>query len=107
MFGVYANNFTGNQTTDVVLTESVDGKEYPVAGMAPLGREIYTTAAKFPTYGSFARATMRDLFSAGQLQQSLHYEVDTFASMYLRNDGNGTFTRSLYQTSPRSRRSRR
>ncbi len=91
-FGVYANNFTGNQTTDVVLTESVDGKEYPLAGMAPLGREIYTTAAKFPTYGSFARATMRDLFSAGQLQQSLHYGVDTFASIYWRNDGNGTFT---------------
>ena len=91
-FGVYANNFTGNQTTDVVLTESIDGKEYPFAGMAPLGREIYTTAAKFPTYGSFARATMRDLFSAGQLQQSLHYEVDTFASVYLRNDGNGTFS---------------
>jgi hypothetical protein len=90
-FGVYANNFTGNQTTDVVLTESIDGKEYPFAGMAPLGREIYTTAARFPTYGSFARATMRDLFSAGQLQRSLHYEVDTFASVYLRNGGNGTF----------------
>ena len=55
--GVYASNFTGNQTTDVVLTQHMDGKAYPVAGMAPLGREIYTTAVKFPTYGSFARAS--------------------------------------------------
>jgi hypothetical protein len=91
-FGVYASSFTGNQTTDVVLTQSIGGTEYPFSGMAPLGREIYTTSAKFPTYGSFARATLRDLFSAGQLQQALHYEVDTFASMYLRNDGKGTFT---------------
>ncbi len=91
-FGVYANNFTGNQTTDVVLSQSVDGKEYPLAGMASLGREIYTTAAKFPTYGSFATATLPELLGVGKLKQALHYEVDTFASVYLRNTGGGTFT---------------
>ena len=91
-FGVYASNFTGNQTTDVVLSQSVDGKEYPLAGMAPLGREIYTTAAKFPTYGSFASATLSELLGVGKLKQALHYEVDTFASVYLRNTGGGTFT---------------
>jgi hypothetical protein len=103
-FGVYANSFTGNQTTDILLTQEVDGTEYPVAGMAPLGREIYPTAVKFPTYGSFARATLSQLFSAAQLGQSLHYEVDTFASIYLRNNGRGTFSASalpnLAQISP-------
>jgi len=62
--------------------------------MAPLGREIYTTAVRFPTYGSFARASVRELFTAGQLQQSLHYQADTFASVYLHNDGGGTFSAS-------------
>jgi hypothetical protein len=103
-FGVYANNFTGNQTTDVVLTQEMDGTEYPVAGMAPLGREIYPTAVRFPTYGSFARASIPQLFSAAQLQQSLHYEADTFASISLHNDGRGTFSWSplpnLAQISP-------
>ena len=102
--GVYASNFTGNQTTDVVLTQHVDGKAYPVAGMAPLGREIYTTAVKFPTYGSFARASMAELFTAAQLQHALHYEVDTFASTYLHNEGGGAFRASalpvLAQISP-------
>ena len=101
--GVYAHNFTGNQTTDVVLTRRVDGTEYPVAGLAPLGAEIYTTAVRFPTYGSFARASMAQLFGA-QLQQALHYEVDTFASMYLHNEGGGAFRASplpnLAQISP-------
>jgi hypothetical protein len=91
-FGVYANSFTGNQTTDVVLTQTLDGKEYPLAGMAPLGQEIYTTAAKFPTYGSFARASIAQLFGTTQLQQALRYEADTFASIYLHNDGGGRFS---------------
>lgn len=93
-FGVYANRFTGNRTTDVVLTHEVGGKEYPLAGMVPLGREIYTTSVRFPTYGSFAQASIPQLFSATQLRQSLHYEADTFASVYLHNDGGGTFSSS-------------
>jgi hypothetical protein len=68
--------------------------EYPLAGMAPLGRAIYPTAVKFPTYASFARATIPQLFSSAQLQRSLHYEVDTFASIHLHNDGGGRFTAS-------------
>jgi hypothetical protein len=102
--GVYADNFTGNQTTDIVLTQRVDDTEFPVAGMAPLGREIYTTAVKFPTYGSFARASMAQLFGATQLEHALHYEVDTFASTYLHNEGGGVFRAStlpnLAQISP-------
>jgi hypothetical protein len=103
-FGVYAGSFTSNQTTDVVLTQRVGDTEYPLAGLLPLGREIYPTAVRFPTYGSFARASMRELFSPAQLQQALHYEVDTFASIYLRNTGAGTFSAealpSLAQISP-------
>jgi hypothetical protein len=93
-FGVYAKSFTGNQTTDIVLTQEIDGTEYPFAGLSPLGREIYTLAVRFPTYGSFARASIPQLFGAAQLQQSVHYEADTFASIYLHNDGGGTFSSS-------------
>jgi hypothetical protein len=93
-FGVYANSFTGNQTTDIVLTQRMNGTEYPIAGMAPLGREIYSTGVSFPTYGSFAQASLRALFGAAPLQRSLHYEADTFASIYLRNDGGGRFSSS-------------
>jgi len=93
-FGVYADNFTGNQTTDIVLTQGIDGTEYPLAGFAPLGRDVYTLAVQFPTYGSFAQASIPQLFSTAQLRHSLHYEADTFASLYLHNDGGGTFSSS-------------
>jgi enediyne biosynthesis protein E4 len=70
-FAGYAAPFTGNQTTDVVLTQEIDGNEYPVAGLAPLGREIYPLGLRFPTYGSFALASIRQLFLPAQLQQAL------------------------------------
>ena len=37
-------DFTGNRTSDIVLTQEMNGIEYPWAGMAALGRELYTLA---------------------------------------------------------------
>jgi hypothetical protein len=90
-FGVYGGDFTGARRTDVVLTTTLDGTEYPLGGYSPLGREIYTLGLAFPTYGSFADASIRQLFTPAQLGQALHYQVDTFASVYLHNEGGGVF----------------
>ena len=91
-FGVYAGDFTGSRKRDVVFTTTIGGTEYPIAGFSPLGQAIYTLGIRFPTYGSFADQSIRQLFTASQLQSALHYQVDTFASMYVHNDGNGRFT---------------
>ncbi|MEA2765946.1 MAG: enediyne biosynthesis protein, partial [Gemmatimonadaceae bacterium] len=103
-FGIYAGDFTGNRTTDVVLVQDTNGTDYPLAGMVPLGKEMYQLAVLFPTYGSFADAPLSKLFSRSQLQQAYHYQTDTFASVYLHNDGGGAFSvselPSLAQISP-------
>jgi hypothetical protein len=103
-FGVYAADFTGNRTTDIVLTQEIDGNEYPFAGLVPLGQVIYTFGLRFPTYASFAQASVRQLFSPSQLQEAIHYQADTFASVYLHNNGGGTFSSvalpSLAQIAP-------
>ena len=93
-FGMYAADFSGNRNSDIVLTQEKDGTEYPSAGMDPLGRELYQLALKFPTYGSFAEASIRQLFGPAQLQQAIHYQTDTFASVYLHNNGGGAFSSS-------------
>jgi hypothetical protein len=92
VFGVYAGDFTGNRNTDIVLTQKIGGVEYPIGGMVPLGREIYTLSLKFPTYGAFSEATVQQLFTPAQLQQAVHYEADTFASVVLHNEGGGRFS---------------
>ena len=91
-FGVYAGEFAGHQTTDVVLTQEIEGTEYPIAGLVPLGREMYSLGLLFPTYESFAHASVRQLFSAAHLQQAVHYQTDTFTSVFLHNNGGGTFS---------------
>ena len=93
-FGVYAADFTGNRSADIVLTQEIHGTEYPVAGLATLGWQIYPLAIRFPTYGSFATASVDQAFGHAQLQQSLHFQTDTFASVYLHNEGGGIFTSS-------------
>ena len=93
-FGVYAGDFSGSRRNDVVLTTTIDGTEYPLAGLSPLGQDIYTLGIRFPTYGSFATQSIRQLFTPAQLQSALHYQADTFASMYLHNEGKGHFSAS-------------
>ena len=90
-FGIYAADFTGNQGTDIVLTQVIDGKEYPFFGRARLGPTIYPVALRVPRYSTFAASTVDELFGAAALKRALHYQVDTFASLYLQNNGDGTF----------------
>jgi hypothetical protein len=90
-FGVYAADFTGNLTTDIVFTQEIDGAEYPFYGLAKLGRAIYTVSVPFSTFAAFAGVPVQQVFSAAQLEQAVHRQVDTFASVYLQNDGSGTF----------------
>ena len=91
-FGIYAADITGNQGTDIVLTQQVDDKEYPFFGRARLGAAIYSLALRVPRYSTFAAATVDQLLGAAALKRALHYQADTFASLYLQNNGDGTFT---------------
>jgi hypothetical protein len=102
--GLYAGDFTGNQTSDIVLTKEIDGTEYPFFGRAKLGATIYPAALRFPAYAGFAAASVEQLFGAAPLRRAIHYQADTFASVYLQNQGDGTFSSAplpnLAQISP-------
>ena len=91
-FGVYAADFTGNRATDIVLTQEIGGIEYPFFGRAKLAPSIYPLALRVHSYAAFSVASMNELFGAAPLQRALHYQTDTFASLYLQNNGDGTFT---------------
>jgi hypothetical protein len=93
-FGVYAADFNEDRTTELVFTKEIDGTEYPFYGLAVLGANDIALRLRFPTYTSFAGVSVEESFGAEQLQEALHYQVDTFASVWLRNNGNGTFSMS-------------
>ena len=104
LFGVYAGELSTSLRTEIVLTKQIGGKEYPLAGMVPLGRELYQLALRFPTYAAFSTATMEQLFGQQALSRALHYQVDGFASLVLHNEGGGAFSAtplpSLAQIAP-------
>src|SRR6266446_3002781 len=76
-FGVYAADFTGHRATDIVLTQEINGTEYPVWGLAQLGQPIYPLAIRFPSYAAFSEASIPQMFGASQLQQAIHFQTDT------------------------------
>jgi enediyne biosynthesis protein E4 len=90
-FGIYAGDFTGNRSNDILLTTRIAGTDYPVAGLVPLGSAIYPLGIRYPTFGSFAQAPIREVLTPDQIQHATHYEADTFASVFLHNTGKGIF----------------
>jgi enediyne biosynthesis protein E4 len=103
-FGVVAADLSNNRTTDIILTKKIDGKEYPIYGLAKLGREIYTLAILYDSFESFAQATVEQVVGRQAYQDALRYQADTFASIWLENNPDGTFTAhrlpNLAQISP-------
>jgi enediyne biosynthesis protein E4 len=93
-FGMYAADFSGNRTTDLIFTKELDGIEYPFHSFAKIGREISSLTYQFKTFKSFSEAPIRQIFTSKSLEAALHFQADTFASVMLENHGNGHFTPS-------------
>lgn len=91
-FGIYAKDFDQNGDAEIILTKTISGEEYPFHGLAYLGQEIYTLGMSYDSFESFSQSTITDIFNRTELDGALHKQTDTFASIYLLNNGDGTFT---------------
>ena len=86
-FDIYFNDFDENQTNDIVLSYYNDGKEYPLRGRECSSQQIPAIKSKFKDYSSFSTATLIDVYTEESLENSLHYQVKSFSSIYLENKG--------------------
>jgi hypothetical protein len=92
-FDVYAGDFDEDGKYDVDLAFYQGKHQYPLRS-----RSCYLTqhpgfAEQFPTYESFARAEMNDLYPSKVLKSALHVQAKTFASSYFENKGRGEFVK--------------
>ena len=87
-----AYDYDKNGNMDIVLGYYYDGTQYPLRGRQCSSQQIPAISAKFEDYNSFAEATLEDVYSEGDLSASLHYQAQTFASSYLENHGDESFT---------------
>ncbi|KAA5826427.1 hypothetical protein FPF71_06310 [Algibacter amylolyticus] len=89
-FDIFVNDFDKNNKEDIVLSYYEEGKQYPVRGRGCSSQQIPAIKQKFKNYESFAEATLVDVYSEESLEKALHYQVKSFASIYLENK-NGKF----------------
>ncbi len=90
-FMVYATDFDENGRTDIVLSYEKDGKQLPVRGRECSSQQVPVIKERFPNYEAFADATLEDIYGEDQLEDALHYEIDTFASGWLEKTDDGRF----------------
>lgn len=88
---LYANDMDQNGDFDVVLANNKGDHVRPVRGRECSSQEVPYILNKFPTYDSFARAELTDIYPATTLAKSEHRKLSTMSSVYLKNNGDGTF----------------
>jgi hypothetical protein len=90
-FDVYAGDFDKDGKSDIALSYYQGKHQYPVRSLDGYLAQNPGLAKKFPTYESFAKAEISEVYSRETLDSSLHLQAETFASCYLENTGNGNF----------------
>ena len=86
-FKVYLNDFDNNDRADIVLSYKKGETEFPVRGRQCSSQQMPAIKAKFKDYNSFASADLKQIYTTKMLTESLSYEITSFASIYLENDG--------------------
>ncbi|MGW9687152.1 VCBS repeat-containing protein [Flagellimonas sp. 2504JD1-5] len=90
-FEVYSTDFDDNGTNDIVLGYYNQGSLFPLRGRECSSQQMPFIKEKFPSYHSFGSAKLVEVYGKEKLEQSLHLQSKTFASVYLENLGQGNF----------------
>jgi enediyne biosynthesis protein E4 len=88
---IYAKDFDNNGSIDAVMCYYILGVSYPFNSKDDLQSQMPFIEKKYPTYESYARQTITDIFTAEQLKNALVLKATVFASCYLENKGNDQF----------------
>ena len=85
-FFVFADDFDGNGSCDIVLSKEYKGELVPTRGRECSSQQMPFIKEKFKSYNGFANATMKDIYG-DKLNSSLKLEVNSFYSSVLINNG--------------------
>jgi len=90
-FDVYLNDYDKNGKQDIVLGYYNEGIQYPVRGRQCSSEQIPAIGVKYENYNTFAEASLVDIYTEPDLEAGLHYQAQTFASAYLKNNDGKAF----------------
>lgn len=90
-FEVHYDDFDENGSKDIVLSYYNFGEQFPLRGRSCSSEQIPDLKKKFPSYTEFASANMSTVYGEKNLEKALHYQAQTFASVFIENKGNSKF----------------
>ncbi|MDN5201289.1 VCBS repeat-containing protein [Fulvivirgaceae bacterium BMA10] len=90
-FTVHYYDFDENGSKDIVLGYYNFGIHFPVRGRSCSSEQVPKLKESFPSYHTFASATLSEVYGDERLEKALNYEAHTFASALIENKGNGKF----------------
>jgi hypothetical protein len=88
---LFANDFDGNGTLDLVEAEYEGDICYPIRGRSCSSNAMPFLKEKFPTFHEFALADVGDIYTDESLDASSRFSANQLQSMLLINDGAGRF----------------
>lgn len=89
---LYANDFDDNGSLDLITSYYYRGIEYPTRGRQTMASQMPPfIRRKFPTYASYAAASIQEIFDKKRLDSAIRLQASTMASSYIENLGNGKF----------------
>ncbi|MGB0777219.1 MAG: VCBS repeat-containing protein [Flavobacteriaceae bacterium] len=84
-FDIFVKDFDKNAKEDIVLSYYNDGEQFPVRGRECSSQQIPAIKQKFKNYDSYSKATLVDVYTEDELEEALHYQIKSFASVYAEN----------------------
>jgi enediyne biosynthesis protein E4 len=85
-------DFDGNSYVDQIVATYSEGKSYPLVLRDEMIRALPPLKVRFLSYEEYAKATVDQIFPAGELADAVKKSAETFASSVIRNNGDGSFT---------------
>ena len=89
---MYVKDFDHNGFVDPIVSIFNHGTSYPLLLRNDLLNGLSYLKPRLPTYESYARKSVTEVFTPDELASAVVKRVDTFASSLARNNGDGTFT---------------
>lgn len=89
---IYADYFDDNSSFDIALSKvSKTGDLLPIRGKECSTQQTPFLDDKVKTFAEFASATMPQIYGLEKLDNASHFITHSFASVILKNKGNGQF----------------
>ncbi|MEO1725750.1 MAG: VCBS repeat-containing protein [Bacteroidota bacterium] len=89
---LYVGDLDGDGSTESLLTTVRDGREYPYASLDQLKSQFATLRREYPDFVTYGGREVSELFGPGAMANADVLEADMLGSVWLENDGAGSFT---------------